>query len=159
MNEAGAADQGAVSSSLDGLGCGVSVIICCYNSSAKLPATLGRLRSQSDSEAIPWELIVVDNASSDDTVAVARQHWPSGGRVPLRVITETRRGVAYARDAGFAAARYDVVSFIDDDNWVSARPFARVQRRSGFSATSNITRSVPHRRPLESLPIPCGLPV
>ena len=125
MNEAGAADQGAVSSSLDGLGCGVSVIICCHNSSAKLPATLGRLRSQRDTEAIPWELIVVDNASSDDTVAVARQHWPSGGRVPLRVITETRRGVAYARDAGFAAARYDVVSFIDDDNWVCDRWVAR----------------------------------
>src|SRR5260370_31920760 len=84
MNEAGAADQGAVRFSLDGIGCGVSVIICCYNSSAKLPATLGRLRSQRDTEAIPWELIVVDNASSDDTVAVARQPWPTGAPAPLR---------------------------------------------------------------------------
>lgn len=125
MNEAAARNQDAVSGSAEGIGCGVSVVICCYNSAARLPATLAHLQSQRDADAISWELIVVDNASSDDTVAVARRYWPADGRVPLTVVTETRRGVAHARAAGFAAARYGAVSFIDDDNWVCDRWVAR----------------------------------
>jgi glycosyltransferase involved in cell wall biosynthesis len=125
MNEAGARSKDAVSGSTEGIGGGVSVVICCYNSAARLPATLAHLESQRDADAVSWELIVVDNASSDETTAVARRHWPSDGRVPLTVITETRRGVAYARAAGFEAARYGAVSFIDDDNWVCDRWVAR----------------------------------
>ena len=125
MNEGTAGRADTISGSTDGVHCGVSIVICCYNSAAKLPAALARLQAQREADAISWELIVVDNASSDDTGAVARRLWPSAGRVPLTVITERRRGVAHARAAGFAAARYDAVSFIDDDNWVCDRWVAR----------------------------------
>src|SRR5207249_3437763 len=37
---------------------------------------------------------------------------------PLRVVAEPRAGISYARRQGFDQARYDIVSFIDDDNWV-----------------------------------------
>jgi glycosyltransferase involved in cell wall biosynthesis len=107
---------------------GVSVVICCYNSAARLPETLARLRTQRVADAISWEVVVVDNASSDDTAEAARQHWGNNDRVPLSVITEKRRGVAYAREAGFDAARYEYVSFIDDDNWVCEHWVARVEQ-------------------------------
>jgi glycosyltransferase involved in cell wall biosynthesis len=69
-------------------------------------------------DAPPWEVIVVDNASTDDTAKVALACWPAGHPVPLRVEPEPKPGLTYARQRGFAAARYDLVSFIDDDNWV-----------------------------------------
>jgi glycosyltransferase involved in cell wall biosynthesis len=105
---------------------GVSVVVCCYNSALRLPDALARLGSQRDTDAISWEIIVIDNGSNDDTAAVARSLWPNDDRVPLTVITEPRRGVAFAREAGFDAARYEFVSFIDDDNWVCDRWVARV---------------------------------
>jgi glycosyltransferase involved in cell wall biosynthesis len=110
---------------------GVSIVVCCYNSAPRLPAALARLRSQRDTDAISWEIIVVDNGSNDDTAAVARGLWPRDDRVPLTVITEPRRGVAFAREAGFEAARYEFVSFIDDDNWVCDRWVARVAQVMG----------------------------
>ena len=67
-------------------------------------------------------------AQDSDTAEAARQHWGNNDRVPLSVITEKRRGVAYAREAGFDAARYEYVSFIDDDNWVCEHWVARVEQ-------------------------------
>ncbi len=119
MNEATARNQDAVSDSTDRIGCGVSVVICCHNSAARLPATLAHLQSQRDADAISWEVVVVDNASSDDTAAVARQHWPSEHPSPLRIVRESRLGLAFARECGLDDVRYELVSFIDDDNWVS----------------------------------------
>lgn len=65
----------------------------------------------------PFEVIVVDNNSSDDTVAIAREYKG------VRVISEKRQGVIYARSRGFDAARGDIIGRIDADtviepNWV-----------------------------------------
>lgn len=97
---------------------GVSVIICCYNSSTRLPGALSHLRHQKVSPSIPWEVIVVDNASTDNTTAVAHQYWPSDVPTSLRVVYEPRLGLSHARRRGFSEASYGVVSFVDDDNWV-----------------------------------------
>jgi GT2 family glycosyltransferase len=67
---------------------------------------------------IPWEVIVVDNASTDDTARVAQKSWPTGIAVSLHVVREPRLGVSYARERGLAEAKYEFVSFVDDDNWV-----------------------------------------
>ena len=120
-----AATSAAAASPGPSVSVSVSVVVCCFNSAARLPAALARLRAQRDTEAILWEIIVVDNGSTDATAAVARSLWPSGDRVPLTVIDEPRRGVAFAREAGFEAARGEFVSFIDDDNWVCDRWVAR----------------------------------
>ena len=50
---------------------GISVIICCYNSSLRLDETLKHLINQK-THGFNWELIVVDNASTDNTEAYAR---------------------------------------------------------------------------------------
>lgn len=97
---------------------GVSVIICCHNSAARLPPTLQHLAAQHVPKEIPWEVIVVDNASTDDTAAVAKACWPAGAPARLQVVEEPRPGLRFARDRGQAASCFPILSFIDDDNWV-----------------------------------------
>ena len=97
---------------------GVSVIVCCYNSASRLPATLAHLASQRCEGRFPWEVILVDNASTDGTGRIAQELWPQDAPVHLRVVHEARLGLAYARQRGISAARYELLSFVDDDNWV-----------------------------------------
>jgi glycosyltransferase involved in cell wall biosynthesis len=92
----------------------VSIIICCHNSAALLSATLSYLRRQ---EVSP-EIVVVDDALTDGTSAVARANWSENTPTTLRVVTEKRLGLTYARTRGLSEAKYEIVSFIDDDNWV-----------------------------------------
>ncbi|HKY71734.1 MAG TPA: glycosyltransferase [Nitrospira sp.] len=97
---------------------GVSVVVCSHNGSRRLPDTLAHLACQSIPEALPWEVILVDNASTDDTALIARQNWPPHEATRLRIVTESTMGLTHARRRGFAEAHYDIVSFVDDDNWV-----------------------------------------
>ena len=98
---------------------GVSVIVCCHNSSERLPTTLEYLNAQ-ECDSIPWEIVLVDNASTDDTANVARNIWShSACRTPLRVVTEANLGLAFARQRGVSEADYEFLCFVDDDNWVS----------------------------------------
>jgi glycosyltransferase involved in cell wall biosynthesis len=98
---------------------GVTILICCHNAAGRLVPTLRHLLAQQTSGATPWEVLVVDNASSDGTAEVARSVWPAGHTAPLRVISEPRLGLSYARARGLAEARYEYISFVDDDNWVN----------------------------------------
>jgi hypothetical protein len=49
----------------------------------------------------------------------ARSLWPVDHRTPVRVITESHLGLSNARATGLAEARYEYISFVDDDNWVT----------------------------------------
>jgi glycosyltransferase involved in cell wall biosynthesis len=97
---------------------GVSVVLCCYNSAHRLPRALAHLAVQRVPKTLDWEVIIVDNASDDKTRDVALEAWNRVGAVPLRVVMESRSGQAFARNRGLAEAKYDIVSFVDDDNWV-----------------------------------------
>lgn len=97
---------------------GVSVIICCYNSSKRLGETLKHLSVQQINN-IPSEIIVVDNASTDNTAFIARQTWDAFGvNIPLRIINESKPGLSHAREAGINASSYSYIIFCDDDNWL-----------------------------------------
>lgn len=98
---------------------GVSVIVCCYNSAKRLPATLAHLANQKIS-GIGWEIILIDNASTDDTRLVAQEIWDGYRKsVPFKIITEHRQGLSYAREQGLSKAQYGYVIFCDDDNWLA----------------------------------------
>lgn len=97
---------------------GISVIICCHNSEDELPKTIEHLANQEVSEDIPWEVIIIDNASKDNTAKVALDCWPKEKADRLRVIHESQLGIVFARYRGLAEAKYEILSFIDDDNWV-----------------------------------------
>jgi glycosyltransferase involved in cell wall biosynthesis len=97
---------------------GVSVVICCHNSAKRLPETLVHLAAQDVPVGTPWEVIVVDNCSTDGTGEVASRTWGSRMDAPLRVVREERAGLSYARRRGFDEARYGIISYVDDDNWL-----------------------------------------
>ena len=97
---------------------GVSVILCCHNSSQELPKTLEHLAKQQVADDFPWEVIVIDNASKDGTKQVALDCWPDQKADLFRVVHEPRLGLIHARYRGLVEAKYEILSFIDDDNWV-----------------------------------------
>lgn len=97
----------------------LSVIIATRNRSAILQETLASLK-RLDTEGLRWELIVVDNGSTDDTAPVLEQ---SQARLPLSILHEERLGQNYCRNRGLEKARGDLLIFSDDDilfpeNWL-----------------------------------------
>jgi glycosyltransferase involved in cell wall biosynthesis len=99
---------------------GVSVIICTFNGAQRLVKTMEHLNLQKVDRQIPWEVILVDNASTDGSDGIATALWRRTDAA-LRVVREPRQGLIYARHSGAGAARFDYLSFIDDDNWVDER--------------------------------------
>jgi glycosyltransferase involved in cell wall biosynthesis len=99
---------------------GVSVIICCYNSAQRLPETLRYLSQQDVISTFPWEIIVVDNASTDNTATIAEEEWAAFNsvKVKLKVVSEPRPGLSFARQKGNEAAAHEYIVFCDDDNWL-----------------------------------------
>ena len=98
---------------------GVSIVICCFNSAERLPETLRHVARQAVPAHIPWEVLVVDNASTDRTAEVARQQWSTTGcQAPFRVIEQPVPGLSAARDKGFEEAAFEFVLYCDDDNWL-----------------------------------------
>lgn len=98
---------------------GVSVVICTYNGATRLPQTLAHLAAQENTNAIAWEVLVVDNASTDHTVEVVQRCWPADAPALLRIVHEEQLGTANARRRGLCEARYEIISFVDDDNWMA----------------------------------------
>jgi glycosyltransferase involved in cell wall biosynthesis len=98
---------------------GISVIICCYNSAARLPKTLEHLAWQQMPSSVAWELIIVDNNSSDNTTAIAKKEWEKYRlTVPFKIVTELVPGSIYAKKKGVNESSYDLLLFCDDDNWL-----------------------------------------
>jgi glycosyltransferase involved in cell wall biosynthesis len=96
---------------------GVSVIVRTSDGASRLPAALAHLRAQAPT-TVPWEVLLVDNASTDDAVKVALSCW-GGGPVPLRTMPEPKLGRKSATERGLKEARHEFVGFVDDDNWVA----------------------------------------
>jgi len=99
---------------------GVSVIVCCYNSVARIRETLQALAAQTFKSPLAWEIVLVDNASTDNTAGIAESLWGSFSvRAPLRVIQEPEPGLIHARQTGIKQAAYSIMLFCDDDNRLS----------------------------------------
>ena len=94
---------------------GISVIICCYNSAWIIRRTLQALKEQRLPTGFPYEVLLVDNGCTDETVAIATETMKNGG-VDFRIITENTPGLANARRRGVKEVKYEYVIFCDDDN-------------------------------------------
>jgi cellulose synthase/poly-beta-1,6-N-acetylglucosamine synthase-like glycosyltransferase len=97
---------------------GISVVIATHNGARKLTTTLEHIAAQDLPSTASWEVILVDNASTDDTADIARSAWPDNSPVPLIVLTEGRLGKTHALNAGFAQASHPYICIVDDDNWL-----------------------------------------
>lgn len=97
---------------------GASVVVCCHNSAHRIVPTIEHLARLKVSH--PWEVVLVDNNSTDETAALAEKTWRDlGAPAPLQIVTERRTGLSLARDRGVAAAKYELIVFCDDDNWLA----------------------------------------
>jgi glycosyltransferase involved in cell wall biosynthesis len=103
-----------------------TVAIPTYNGEQRLPEVLDRLRSQEGVDQISWEILVVDNNSTDGTADLVKHyqdHWHHP--FPLNYLKEPRQGAAYARHLAAQEAKGQWIGFLDDDNlptptWVAA---------------------------------------
>jgi glycosyltransferase involved in cell wall biosynthesis len=122
---------------MSGTAHGISVVICCYNSAGRIGPTLQHVLSQS--APVPWEVIVVDNNSTDRTRQVAEAAWQeSGMQVPFRVVDEKRPGLTSARECGFAHAIHPLILLVDDDNHLAQGYLATVADIMGHDASIGI---------------------
>jgi glycosyltransferase involved in cell wall biosynthesis len=91
----------------------VAVVVCTRNRSTALAGALEAVLGVG-SDAVRWQLVIVDNASTDDTAEVARSVAATDpGRV--RVVLEPEIGLSVARNAGVAAGDAEIIVFLDDD--------------------------------------------
>lgn len=93
----------------------VSLVICTRNRADGLRACLQYLAEQRPS--CSWELIIVDNNSTDDT-AIVLAEFAARARYPVTVLSELRPGLGWARNTGWRAAGGEIIAFTDDDCYV-----------------------------------------
>lgn len=94
----------------------VSIIMPSYNSSGTILASIRSIQEQSTDD---WELIIVDDCSTDASVEIVRALAEIDKRIKLIVLPKNS-GAAVARNAGIAAASGKYISFLDsDDLWHS----------------------------------------
>jgi glycosyltransferase involved in cell wall biosynthesis len=104
--------------------CDVSVILSTYNRCAVLAGALDAALAQAG--GVPYEVIVVDNNSTDETREVVTARLSSRPR--LRYIVERKQGLPHARNAGVLAARAPILAFTDDDVKVGSDWVLRIKQ-------------------------------
>jgi glycosyltransferase involved in cell wall biosynthesis len=106
------------SSSLKKDGPLVSILIPAYNAEESIAATLRSAVAQSWE---PKEIIVVDDGSTDNTVAIARQFEACG----VRIATQSNQGAAAARNHALSLSRGDYIQWLDADDLLSTDKISR----------------------------------
>lgn len=114
-----------------------TVAIPTYNGASRLPKLLEKLRSQVNTENISWEVIIIDNNSTDHTAQLVQNYQTNGFPVPLKYFSEPEQGAAFARLRAVREAEGELIGFLDDDNlpnpdWLAqAYSFAQEYPRAG----------------------------
>jgi O-antigen biosynthesis protein len=114
----------------------ISVVVCSHNGAATLEETCQGLRGL---DYPCFEVIVVDDGSTDATADIARRHG-------FRVITTENRGLSSARNTGLEAASGEIVAYLDDDaypdrHWLTY--LAHAYRRDGYVGVGGPNLSPP----------------
>ena len=115
----------------------VSVLIPTYNRARLLDATLDSVARMRVSPGLVWDVVVVDNNSSDDTRAVVERHARTFP-VPLHYRFESRQGRSSALNTGIAVARGAILAITDDDvnvaeGWLEAASAPLLRGTHGYT--------------------------
>jgi glycosyltransferase involved in cell wall biosynthesis len=90
----------------------ISLIIPAHNEEHELPATLAAIRAAASGFQQMWEIIVVNDASTDSTPQIAEE-------AGARIVSINRRQIAAARNAGARAAQGEYLFFVDADTRIN----------------------------------------
>jgi glycosyltransferase involved in cell wall biosynthesis len=90
----------------------ISFIIPAHNEEHELPATLAAIRAAASGLQQVWEIIVVNDASTDSTPQIAEE-------AGARIVSINRRQIAAARNAGARAAQGEYLFFVDADTRIN----------------------------------------
>jgi glucosyl-dolichyl phosphate glucuronosyltransferase len=90
----------------------ISVCICTYNRSAYLLKGLAGLAKMIIPKGIRWELLVVDNNSSDDTEKIINEFRM---KLPIIYVFEKNQGLSHARNRAIKECKGEVLFYLDDD--------------------------------------------
>ena len=92
----------------------ISIIICTYNRQKFILKTLKCLQEQ-DFPASDFEIIIVNNNSSDNTKAICADFVSQSPGLQINYVEEYNQGLSYARNRGIKEAKGAIITFIDDD--------------------------------------------
>ena len=92
----------------------LSIVLCTYNGASSLAATLASLKQLSVPPELSWELVLVNNNSTDDTQSIIEQFARRSG-LNVECVFEPGQGRAFALNAGIRTAKGNLIAFTDDD--------------------------------------------
>ncbi len=99
----------------------ISVILPVYNRPTMLVESVGSVLAQTFTD---WEIIIVDDGSTDDTPAVAAR-LVAEHRPRIQYLRQANAGPGAARNTGLEAARGEFIQFLDSDDLLAPEKFAR----------------------------------
>ncbi|MGY3054251.1 glycosyltransferase involved in cell wall biosynthesis [Pedobacter sp. UYEF25] len=127
---------------------GITVIICTHNGGIKLAETIRHLAQQEFALDFKWEIILVDNNSTDNTLDIAKEEWSKHqiGAVDFTIIAEEKVGKLFAFQRGITAANYEYFTVCDDDNWLDndylSTAFSILEKDEKIGATGGETTAI-----------------
>jgi glycosyltransferase involved in cell wall biosynthesis len=133
----------------------ISVIVCTYNRCSDLHQALTSLASSQVTESMKWEVLVIDNNSSDDTSTVVQEfirRYPTR----FRYVFESTPGRSHALNRGIRESQAEVLAFTDDDvivepNWL--QNLTQSIFSSGYAGASGRTLPARNFTPPNWLPM------
>ncbi len=127
----------------------ISIIMPCHNAAYYVAEAIGSVRRQTLTE---WELIVVDDGSSDASLAIVSQLAQQDRRI--RLLRQKNQGPYPARNLGLKHARGESVAFLDADDWWDKAFLAKMHDALAASGADlaycgwhNVAESGPNRPP------------
>lgn len=103
----------------------ISLVVCTYNRSGSLLKTLESIAQSTVPPDFFWELLIVDNNSTDNTRSLVEAFGKSVA-LNVRYLFEPKQGLSHARNCAIANAKGDLIVFTDDDVLVDPHWFEEV---------------------------------
>lgn len=104
----------------------ITFIICTYNREKYIYECLSRLAKNSDQTG--WEIVLVNNNSTDNTAAECKRFEKDFSSINYRYFVETQQGLSFARNKGITEARSEWLVFLDDDAMVEEDYIANLKK-------------------------------
>lgn len=118
---------------------GISVVVCCYNSERRLGPTLLHLSRLTIKDEFKCEIILIDNASTDNTAKFSEVYWQNlKCATPFKIIKEDKPGLSFARTRGVMESAFDLILFCDDDNWLDENYLINACSRMNADSTIGV---------------------